>query len=173
MMLLPAMLTTKRVALAVGRFIAEWWVEIVVVVLACGIFFQQTRVWSRDEKIVQLDRTIEDMKAAAVLAESKSAERGATTGAEATVAYVERNEKDRPVVERVVERVRNVCVRSPDPVRVPVSQGPRPPDEAAGRAEDREDDAFREAIADDLQACNSELNKLTALQDWVRANSGE
>lgn len=172
MMFLPAMLAAKSVASKIVSFVLEWWVEILVLILVAGIWVQQTRVRSRDELIVQRDATIKQMKDDAKLAESKSAEHGATTGAEATVTYVQRNEADRPVVERVVERVRNVCVRPKDPVRVPVSQGPGDPDGAKGGTQDREDDAFREAIADDLRTCQAELNKLDGLRTWVRANGG-
>lgn len=171
-MFLPAMLTAKSVGEAVFGFVLNWWRELLIVFLIGAMYVMHARVEARDRTIAKRNETIQQMKDDAKVAESKSAERGATTGAEATVVYVERNEKDRPVVERVVERVRNVCVRSPDPVRVPVSQGSAGPDDTAIRTQDREDDAFREAIADDLQACNSELNKLRELQAWVISNGG-
>ena len=165
-------LPVGRVLGKVLNFLGTWWREVLILSLVAAVWLQITRVHAREETIGQRDQTIQSMKDAAKVAESKSAERGATTGAEATVDYVQRNEADRPVVERVVERVRNVCLRPPDPVRVPVPEGTAVADAAPSGTQDREDDAFAQAIADDLQACNAELNKLTALQDWVAKNGG-
>lgn len=172
MTFLPTAMATKEILKRLGRFLAEWWVEILVVALCLAIYAQQTRVWARDETIAKRDRAIDQMKAAAALAESKSAERGATSGQEAVSTYVERNEADRPVVERVVERVRNVCLRSPDPVRVSVPQGAAAPDGAKSRTQDDEDRAFAEDVADDLRTCQAELNKLDSLRAWIVANGG-
>ncbi len=171
-MFLPAMLTAKSVADTAFRFVLTRWRELLIAFLICAMYVMHAKVESRDRTIAERDGTIQDMKDAATLAESKSAERGAVTGAEATVVYVERNEADRPVVDRVVERVRNVCVRPKDPVRVPVSQGAPAVDGPQGGAQDDEDRAFANDVADDLRTCQTELNKLEGLRTWVRANGG-
>lgn len=152
-------------------FIFRWWREILIAVLAAAIWVQQGRVESRDETIGERDATIQEMKAAGKLAEAKSAERGATTGQEAVQNYVEQNRQDAPVVERVVERVRNVCLRQADR-DLPVPESAAAPDGSAAAAGDDGDRAFAEAIGRDLEACNRELNKLGRLQTWVKANGG-
>jgi hypothetical protein len=164
-MFLPAMLGTKRIALSVLSFLIEWWREVLIIGLVLGLIHAGAEIRDREHQIKELE-------ARHKLASATSQAKGASTGQEAVTVYVERNEADRPVVERVVERVRNVCLRSEDPVRVPVPEGAGAADEAASRTQDDEDRAFAEAIADDLQACNTELNKLSSLQDWIRANSG-
>ncbi len=172
MMFLPAMLTAKSVAESFFAFVLNWWRELLILFLIGAMYVVHARVESRDRTIAERDETIQDMKDDASLAESKSAERGAVTGAEATVVYVERNEADRPIVDRVVERVRNVCVRPKDPVRVPVPQSSPDPDGAKGRTQDDEERAFADDVADDLRTCQTELNKLEGLRTWVRANGG-
>ncbi|HEX6215285.1 MAG TPA: hypothetical protein VFZ38_10725 [Vicinamibacterales bacterium] len=97
----------------------------------------------------------------------KSQLQGAQSGVEAVTTYVEQNEADRPVVERVVERVRHVCLRPEG--RVPVPASPGTADEAPGRTSD---DEFAKAIGQDLATCKAELNRLGALQVWVKANGG-
>lgn len=172
MMFLPAMLGAKAVADKTFGFVLAWWRELLIVFLIGAMYVMHARVESRDRTIAERDGTIQDMKDAARVAESKSAERGAVTGAEATVVYVERNEADSPVVERVVERVRNVCVRPKDPVRVPVPQGSPDPDGTEGGTQDDQGRAFADDVADDLRTCQTELNKLEGLRTWVRANGG-
>ena len=171
-MFLPAMLTAKSFADTAFRFVLNWWRELLILFLIGAMYVMHARVESRDRTIAERDGTIQDMKDAARVAESKSAERGAVTGAEATVVYVERNEADSPVVERVVERVRNVCVRPKDPVRVPVPQGSPDPDGTEGGTQDDQGRAFADDVADDLRTCQTELNKLEGLRTWVRANGG-
>lgn len=78
--------------------------------------------------------------------------------------YVTRNE-DAPVVERVVERVRNVCVRQAGGVSLPTA-----PSGAGQASRQAQDDRARESyladVADDLATCQSELTRLDAIREF-------
>lgn len=81
--------------------------------------------------------------------------------------YVTRNE-DVPVVERVVERVRNVCVQSADRLSMPTAPG------NAGQAgrktqDDRARENYLADVADDLATCQSELTRLDAIREFHNA----
>ncbi|WP_043767507.1 hypothetical protein [Algiphilus aromaticivorans] len=91
----------------------------------------------------------------------------------ARAEYEQDREADADAVGRAVDRARALCVRDdtgdqgdPD---VPGAAGVA--DGAAGEAPDDRDGAFGEAIAEDLETCNRELNRMRALQTWVKRNS--
>jgi hypothetical protein len=159
------LLKAKAIGSAFVSFIVEWWRELLILGLVLALIHAGAEIRDRNHEIASI-------KAAQKLAGANSQAKGATTGQEAVTVYVERNEADRPVVERVVERVRNVCLRSQDPVRVPVPESTPRADETAAGAGDGEDRAFVEAIGRDLETCKAELNKLSTLQEWLRANGG-
>lgn len=85
----------------------------------------------------------------------------AEAGRNAVEDYRHEVSEQAPVVERVVERVRNICVR--DEARDPGSRGLPLPAAAAGTAGpglrngDAEDRAFSAAVGRDLAACADEL----------------
>lgn len=81
--------------------------------------------------------------------------------------YVTRNE-DLPVVERVVERVRNVCVRDTGGVSVPAPSAQFGP--TGGETEDdRERARYLADLAEDIAVCQSELTRLDAIRDYHNA----
>lgn len=162
---LPLLLKAKAAGSAFIGFIFEWWRELFIIGLTLALLHSCAEIRDREHEI-------ESIKAAHKIAGANSQTRGATTGQEAVENYVDRNAADRPVVERVVERVRNVCMRSEDPVRVPVPESAGDADGAKGGTQDDEDRAFAEAISDDLRTCQEELNKLDGLRAWLRANGG-
>lgn len=159
-------------------FALAYWRELLIAALAVAVIVQQARVMGRDGTIAKRDAAIQSIKDQQTVAAAKSEAHGATTGQEAVETYVERNEADAPVVERVVDRVRNVCLHDRAPARdLPVPEGAGLADGAAARARDAEaraaeDRAYAIAIGDDLETCAKQLNKLRGLQGWIRANGG-
>jgi len=146
-----------------GGFIVKFWREIFIAYLCIALYGAQGKIHDRD---VALQGFIADQQAAAL----ESEKRGAETGQEAVTTYVDQQAQDAPVIERVVTRVHNVCVRKPDrdlslPAPAGVSGLP-------GReAQDQADREFAQAIADDLAACSGELNRLDAIRDFHNANT--
>lgn len=92
--------------------------------------------------------------------------------------YVDQVREDAPVVERVVERVRNVCLRPADPDRVPVPAPARAADAAAlaaqnARNREAEDAEYIAAIQSDLASCANDLARFSALQAFAeKASAG-
>ena len=144
--------------------------------LSIGIALaQQIRIERRNTIISAQAGSIQRLQAAAQLAEATSAERGAQTGQEAVQSYVQRNEQEAPLMERVVDRVRVVCMRDPASApndRLSVPEGSPDPDGRAQAPRNNGDREFAAAIGRDLQACRTEMTKLSELQTWLRANGG-
>lgn len=108
-------------------------------------------------------------------AAAESQARGAMTGQQAVEDLDHANVQNAPIVERVVTRVRNVCLREPaagadDHLPLPDRTG-QANDTAAG-AGDAGDRAFAEAVARDIAVCANERERLIALQRWVSDNGG-
>ena len=107
-------------------------------------------------------------------AQADATRRAAEAGAFVRQRYDQQLEADRPVVERVVHRVRNVCLRDESTAAHRDSAVPAAPgvaDEAAGESANNRDRAFALAIAADLETCHRDLQRMSALQSWVRLNS--
>lgn len=124
----------------------------------------------------RLDRAqnaLTELQESITTAAQKSELRAATTAVEAVSNYVQANERDAPIVARVTERVRNVCVREQADDRLPVPAAPAGAGPAGSKAQDDADRAaFLGAVADDLETCVSELNRLDAIRNFHNANTG-
>lgn len=159
----------KAVKRHTGRVIAfglRHWRELLIGVLLCTCWQQRREIRHQDAAIVAIFEAHRQAAAASQL-------RAAETGQEAVQAHVERIEQDRPVVERVVTRLRNVCLRQPAADRdLPMPAGAAPADDAARAAGDDADRAFTDAAGRDLARCSAELSRLSGLQNWVHANGG-
>lgn len=107
-------------------------------------------------------------------AQAKSETRAATTGLEAVTNYVQVQEQDAPVVERAVDRIRNVCLQQPTKDRLPVSAASGVPGQAGREAEDgRARAQYVDELAADLKTCAAELNRLDAIRTFHNHNVGE
>lgn len=123
----------------------------------------------------RLDRTqdaLADLQRSIATAVQASELRGATTAVEAVSHYVETQQQDAPVVERVVTRTVNVCLRqqAADRLSVPGTAGGA--GSAGGKAQDDADREWVQAIAADLKTCAAELNRLDAIRNFHNANTG-
>lgn len=152
------------------------WVRTLLIVLLLGAIFwvgrvYERRIWQRDAAQQETQQVKQD--AARELAGFVTAMKAATDGTRALENYVERTEQDRPVVERVVTHVRNLCVRQPAAGHLPMPEGAGLPQEASGEAADSGDRAFADAIADDLPTCAEELVRLDEAARYLRKQDGE
>lgn len=138
---------------------------IIVAVLVAAVVVQSVRLHFAKAQLASLEREY-------AAAQVENVIKGATSATDALENYVERHEQDAPVVERVVERVRNVCLHSES--RVPLPAGAGTLSGAGARTRDDEDRArderFVEAIEHDLAYCNDKLNVLRGLQQFCIAN---
>lgn len=135
-----------------------------ILVLLVALGAQTMRLGAAQRQHAALGASIAKAKTDSVL-------RGALTGQEALSTYVRDSKKDAPVVERVVTRLRNVCLRQPA-ADLPVPEGAGGADGPGRGAGDLQDREFAEAAGRDLAACKDELNKLKGLRRFVRDNGG-
>lgn len=126
---------------------------------------------------MRLDRAqldLERLQASISAASSKSETRAAQTGLEAVTSYVQKQQADAPVVERVVDRVRNVCLRKPASGDLPIAGAPGVFGQAGREAQDdRARTQYLQDVADDLVTCKAELDRLDAIRDFHNANVGD
>lgn len=148
---------------AFGPYILGALGAVIAILLIC-LAAQSVRLDAANGRYADLQKSI-------VNASRESEARGAKTGLEAVEGYVQQQQKDAPVIERVVTRTRNVCLRPSSNLPVP-ARTEDTHDAAAGAGND-EDRAFREAIANDLATCQNELTRFSALQQWVISNQGD
>lgn len=134
-----------------------------IIALAAATAVQTYRLDGAQDALAALQASID--KAA-----SQSEARAAQTGLEAVTRYVQKQEADAPTVERVVTRVRDVCLRKPADRDLSMSGTPGASGQASREAQD--DATFAQAIADDLAACSGELNRLDAIRQFHNANVG-
>lgn len=125
-------------------------------------------------RLSRAQHALADLQQSITAAAQQSQLRAATTGQEAVSSYAQSQQQDAPLVERVVTRVRNVCLRQPSPGGLPVPAAASEPGQARRDAQDDADRAaYLSAVADDLRTCQSELNRLDAIRQFHNANVGE
>lgn len=141
------------------------------VLLAAAAVLGISTLW-QTHRLHSTQAALQTLKQSITTAEQQSQLRAATTATEAVSTYVQANEADAPIVERVVTRTRNVCVR--EPARdLPVPAVPAGNRQAAAAAQDRADDAaWLSAVADDIETCAGALNMCRAQYDFHKANEG-
>lgn len=166
LLLQAALQRANKLAGMLGGFGLRHWRELLIGMLLAMVWQQRSEIRRKDAALVAVFEAHQQAAAASRL-------RGAETGQEAVQAHVERIEQDRPAVERVVTRLRNICVRQPPAGDLPVPAGPASTDDARDAARNARDRAFADAAGRDLARCSTELSRLAALQDWVRANGGQ
>jgi len=129
--------------------------------LYAGFFYvrgtsAERAAWAAKEQAAEIDR-------------QKQAVKAANTGTTAVEAVHEEIKRDAPVVERVVTRVRNVCLHD-DKGRVSVPASAEEPARAPEPAQDAGDRAFVDAIESDIKQCADDLARLKGLQQWCIDN---
>lgn len=138
----------------------------VVAVLGASAAWQTYRLERAQTALSELQQSI-------TTAQQQSELRAATSGQEAVSTYVQAQERDAPIVERVVTRTRNVCLQQPAArdLSVPAATGGAGP---AGRQaqDDADRAAWVSAVAEDLRTCASELARLDAIRAFHNANVG-
>lgn len=102
-------------------------------------------------------------------AAAESTTRAAQSAVVVTQTLKEKTDEDRPVVERVVNRIVRQCAPNRDLPLPAVAGGAGPP---RGEAQDDGRGAFAQELADDLATCQGELNRLDVMRSWVKANGG-
>ncbi|ULQ45960.1 hypothetical protein JN531_012705 [Flagellatimonas centrodinii] len=150
-----------------GLWAARW--QVLAASLAVAVAVQTLRLGSALDALTAADAVQE---AAAATSEV----RGLQTGIEETRTFEDTVDENRPVVERVVERVVRQCA----PRDPPVPERPSRTDAAAAAAGNHAADrnafagerAFALAVAVDLESCAVELERFRALQRWVLRNGG-
>lgn len=134
---------------------------------------QTVRVAHEQRAHEKTKSALQQIKDSIKTAAAESQARGAVTGQQAVEGYEDAKQQAAPVVERVVTRVRNVCLREPAADdHLPLPNRASEAHDAATGAGDAGDRAFARAIGRDLTTCAAELERLKALQRWVRDNGG-
>jgi hypothetical protein len=155
---------------ALAAVIAHWRLA-----LALGL---AAAVWIQTERLEAAQQDIAAAQQQLRMLALESQAQSALSGPEAVTAYVDQSNQDRPVVERVVTRVRHVCLREPaGHLPMPAGAGDfHAADPGAGDAADRAradaDQAFAEAVGRDLAKCNDALNLYGGFQQWKREHGG-
>lgn len=110
-------------------------------------------------------------EAAPKLAAAESEVVAATAAVEGLEIYASKQSESAPVLDRVVERTRNVCLPAVNhlPMRALAQDDGQTGREAADRRADEEWYADREwiaAVEEDLRTCQAELNRLDFIRDF-------
>ena len=124
-------------------------------------------------RLARTQDALADLQQSIATAAQTSELRGATTAVEAVSQSVETQQKDAPVVERVVTRTVNVCLRQQAADRLPVpgaAGGARQAD--AETKDDANRAAWLGAVADDLATCAAALNRCDSIRNFHNANVG-
>lgn len=138
----------------------------IIITLVSAAATQTVRLERKNTELTQC-------QAAITAAQSSGKVRAAGTGLEAVTNYVTKQTEDGPVIERVVTRVHNVCVRQPADRDLSVPAAASVSGLPGREAQDQADREFAQAIADDLAACSGELNRLDAIREFHNANVGD
>lgn len=135
-------------------------------VLAAALAWQSLRLHGTQDALATLQQSL-------TTAQQQSQLRAATTATEAVSTYVQHQDRDAPVVERVVTRTRNICLREQAADHLPVPAAAGDIGQARRQAQDDADRAaWISAVADDLKTCAAELNRLDAIRNYHNANVG-
>lgn len=156
--------------------IPPWAKTTILVGIIATIFYAgrvyERRIWQRDTAVAASTKTKQD--AAREVAGANFDAFLASAGTKTVTNYVERLEEDRPIVERVITRIRNVCLRGgASGVRRSVPEGAGTVQAPGSETRNGGDDAFAAALQRDLKVCAAELNRLDESARYLRIRDGE
>src|SRR5690606_26100377 len=139
-----------------------WAKALILLAAVAGIFhagrLYERRIWRAD---------VAEQRAHQIQASADQQITSANAGTTTVTEYADRVQSDRAPVERVITRVRNICLREPaDHLPVPESAGAV--QAPGGQAGDAGDDAFVAALQRDVQTCAAELARLDGSARYLR-----
>lgn len=154
----------------------RWAQALMLTGIIAAIFYSgrvyERRIWQRDTAVAASTNT--NLAAAREVAGANFNAYLAQAGANTVTNYVERLEADRPTVERVVTRIRDVCMHNgASRIRESLPEGAGTLQAPSSDARNDQDTEFVAALQRDIEVCAAELRRLDEAARYLRVQDGD